>query len=100
MARIYRLQALICINNFFCNLSFAATQPFCDALIFGVPSYSDCTIAVSKMPYATDSRESSPGLSHSLFSEPQVLLPPFKSVSNRYRPMPINQLPKIWRTSR
>lgn len=34
-----------------------------------------------------------------LYAEPQYLRPPFGAVNNRYRPNPINQLPKIWRYS-
>jgi hypothetical protein len=76
-----------------------AEEPRCSAAIFGTPDLGDCEMAASKLPYATDSRGSRKAFLRTLFAEPQYLRPPFKSIDNRYRPLPINQLPKIWRSS-
>ena len=76
-----------------------AEEPRCSATMFGTPDFGDCQMAASKLPYATNSKGSREASLRTLFAEPQYLRPPFHSIVNRYRPMPINQLPKIWRSS-
>lgn len=51
------------------------------------------------MPFAQTPSADYDSKRYELWSEPQFLLPPFKAIHNRYRPLPINQLPKIWRYS-
>jgi len=74
-----------------------ATQPDCNIEIYGVPNYADCVHAFSQIPYALHERSSYYARSYQLYAEPQYMHSPFGAVSNRYRPRPINQLPKIWR---
>ena len=76
-----------------------ASQPVCLAGIYGVPNYRDCMSAWLSMPFARDPSGRSNPESYELLSEPQYLLPPFTPIHNRYKPLPINQLPKIWRSS-
>ena len=98
MLRSCRLNVVVHIIVLILHSCLAA-DPLCDDVMFGVPNYSDCVIAASKIPYATDSRVGPQASQHNLFSEPQYLLPPFSGIENRYRPNPINQIPKIWRSS-
>ena len=98
MPRSCRLNVLVHIVVLLLHSCLAA-DPFCDGDVFGVPNYNDCVIAARKIPYATDSRRSPEASQYNLFSEPQYLLPPFSGVDNQYRPYPINQIPKIWRSS-
>ena len=98
MPRPCRLNVVVHIIVLLLHCCLAA-DPLCNGAMFGVPNYSDCVIAASKIPYATDSRGSPEASRYNLFSEPQCLLPPFSGVDNRYRPYPINQIPKIWRSS-
>ena len=51
------------------------------------------------MPYAMTPSNDDDSRRYQLWAEPQYLLPPFAAVSNAFRPLPINQLPKIWRYS-
>ena len=51
------------------------------------------------MPFARDPSGRFNPKRFELFSEPQYLIPPFTRVYDRYQPLPINQLPKIWRFS-
>ena len=77
----------------------SAIQPVCSALIYGIPNYRDCLSAWDSMPFALRPSGDVVSRSFELWSEPQYLLPPFTTVSNRYRPLAINQVPKIWRYS-
>lgn len=77
----------------------SAAQPVCLADVYGVPNYRDCMSAWLSMPFARDPSGRFNPKRPELFSEPQYLLPPFTRVDNRYHPLPINQLPKIWRSS-
>lgn len=86
------------ISFMFCQC--AAVGPFCSAALFGVPSWSECNIAFSVIPYAGTYRNNPKAAKFRLYSEPQYLVPQFGFVYNRYAPSPINQLPKIWQSSR
>lgn len=75
----------------------SASQPFCNLGIYGVPNYRDCVNAWHSIPFALKPTDDYDSKRFELWSEPQYLHPPFTAVTNRYRPLPINQLPKIWR---
>lgn len=75
----------------------SASHPVCSTGIYGVPNYKDCLSAWESMPFALKPSADAVSKRYELWSEPQYLRPPFTAVSNRYRPQPINQLPKIWR---
>ena len=75
----------------------SAFQPVCSRDIYGVPNYQDCVSALESMPFALRPSTDYGSKRYELWSEPQYLRPPFAAVFNRYRPFPINQLPKIWR---
>ena len=93
-----RSSSVIWILSFvFCFCS--AFQPVCLARIYGIPNYRDCMSAWLSMPFARDPSGRFNPRRPELFSEPQYLLPPFARITNRYQPLPINQLPKIWRSS-
>lgn len=77
----------------------SAIQPVCSAGIYGIPNYRDCLSAWRSMPFALEPGDDIRSQSYELWSEPQYLLPPFTAVNNRYKPQPINQVPKIWRYS-
>ena len=77
-----------------------AASEVCNRGIYGVPSHVDCVQAFTKIPYTQAPESQHESSSRELFSEPQYLVPPFGGVINRYRPKPINQLPKIWRYSK
>lgn len=77
----------------------SASQPVCNVGIYGIPDYRDCLTAWNSIPFALEPLDNYGAKRYQLWSEPQYLLPPFKAVWNRYRPLPINQLPKIWRYS-
>lgn len=80
------------------KLSFcSASQPFCSATLYGSPSYRDCLSAWHSMPFALSPKTSQKARSHELYCEPQYLQPAFTRVDNPYQPLPINQVPKIWR---
>lgn len=51
------------------------------------------------MPFALKPADDDDSKRNELWSEPQYLLPPFTAVRNQHKPLPINQLPKIWRYS-
>ena len=74
----------------------SASQPFCSAESFGVPNYRDCLSAWHLIPFAMEPSDNDDARRYELWSEPQFLLPAFSAVFNRYKPLPINQLPKIW----
>lgn len=75
----------------------SASQPVCSVGIYGIPNYKDCLSAWHSMPFALKPTSDYGSKRYELWSEPQYLLPPFTAIYNRYRPLPINQLPKIWR---
>ena len=75
----------------------SASQPFCNLGIYGVPNYRDCVSAWRSIPFALKPTDDYDSKRFELWSEPQYLHPPFTAVRNRYKPLPINQLPKIWR---
>lgn len=77
----------------------SSVQPFCSASIYGIPNYQDCLSALHLMPFALRPSTDAMSTHLELWAEPQYLLPPFNGVINRYRPLPINQMPKIWRYS-
>ena len=77
----------------------SASQPLCNAGIYGIPSYRDCLSARHSMPFAVPAAGDRSSRRWELWAEPQFLRPPFSAINNRYRPLPINQLPKIWRYS-
>lgn len=79
--------------------SAAQPQPFCSTAIYGIPNYRDCVSALRSMPFAQEPSTSINSRRFQLWSEPQYLQTPFAAVYNRYKPRPINQLPKIWRYS-
>ncbi|KAM0805816.1 hypothetical protein BDR22DRAFT_187844 [Usnea florida] len=94
--QLHRFEFDICI--ILCLLrSCCAFQPLCNAAIYGIPNYRDCLNAWHFMPYAQQPGAIPEAKSPELFSEPQYLLPPFTAIRNRYRPLPIVQVPKIWR---
>ena len=98
LSSILRSSCVIWILGFifrFCS----ASQPVCLADVYGVPNYRDCMSAWLSIPFARDPSGRYNPKRLELFSEPQYLLPPFTRVYNRYQPLPINQLPKIWRFS-
>ena len=98
LSSILRSSSVIWILGFvfrFCS----ASQPVCYAGIYGVPNYRDCMSAWLSMPFARDPSGRFNPKRLEIFSEPQYLLPPFTSIYDRYKPLPINQLPKIWRFS-
>ncbi|MCJ1456316.1 hypothetical protein MMC28_006677 [Mycoblastus sanguinarius] len=74
-----------------------ALSLLCNPEIYGIPDPADCLNAYYEIPYANQPPATSPAQQRQLFCEPQFLSPPFKSVLNRYSPLPIVQLPKIWR---
>lgn len=95
---LLRYRSVICVVAFilrFCS----ASQPVCNAGIYGIPNYRDCLSVWHSMPFAMEPVDDYGSRRYELWSEPQYLVPPFAAVSNRYRPLPINQLPKIWRYS-
>ena len=98
LSLILRSSSVIWILGFIFRLCSAA-QPYCLADVYGVPNYGDCMSAWLSMPFARDPGGRFNPRRLELFSEPQYLLPPFTRVYNRYQPLPINQLPKIWRFS-
>ena len=98
LSSILRSSSLIWILGFvfrFCS----ASRSVCLADVYGVPNYKDCMSAWLSMPFARDPSGRFNPRRLELFSEPQYLLPPFTSIRDRYQPLPINQLPKIWRMS-
>ena len=98
LSSIIRSSSIIWISGFvfrFCS----AFQPVCLAGVYGVPNYRDCMSACLSMPFARDPSGRFNPKRFELFSEPQYLIPPFTRVYDRYQPLPINQLPKIWRFS-
>jgi len=96
MAFPLQLTALFCCIFSILHLSVTAS-PYCNIGIYGVPDYGDCMQAFSQIPYAQERPSQYDSNSFQLYAEPQYMVPPFCSVYNRYRPRPINQLPKIWR---
>ncbi len=72
-----------------------AVKSICSVRDYGIPNHGDCIATFNQIPYATNPT-SFEGEGVRLFSEPQNLLNPFDKVSNKYRPRPIIQLPKIW----
>ena len=81
-----------------CSPSNAA---YCNEALFGAPDPVDCSRALGQMPYA---RNPDPGPRSEarmlrLFCEPQFLKPPFNDIFNRYSPLDIIQLPKIYKYS-
>ena len=95
---LFRSSSVICISVFI-SRSCSASRPVCDGTIYGVPNSRDCSSAWHSMPFALEPRDSYNAKRFELYSEPQYLLPAFAGVTNRYKPLPINQLPKIWRYS-
>ena len=77
----------------------SAFQPVCNVGIYGIPVFGDCLRAWGSIPFALAPLDSYGARRYELWSEPQYLVPPFKAIRNRYKPLPINQLPKIWRYS-
>lgn len=74
-----------------------AVEPVCNAAIYGVTNYKDCSKAFDTIPFALNRPSDTRITATELWSEPQYLSTPFGAVQNRYRPRPINQIPKIWR---
>ena len=92
---LFRRVSIISVLVFM--LGFCSADPFCNVRIYGIPNYGDCLSALQTMPFATSPRQDFNSRSFELWSEPQFLRPPFAPIFNRYGPLPINQLPKIWR---
>ena len=95
---LFRSSSVICISVFI-SRSCSVPQPVCDGNLYGVPNSRDCLSAWYSMPFALEPRDSYNAKRFELYSEPQYLLPAFNGVINRYKPLPINQVPKIWRYS-
>ena len=98
LSSMTRSSSVIWILGFvfhFCS----GSQPVCLADIYGVPNYRDCMSAWLSMPFARNPSGRFNPRRVEIFSEPQYLIPPFTRVYDRHRPLPINQLPKIWRFS-
>lgn len=93
-----RLRSAVCVLVFvvcFCS----ASQPVCNKHLYGVPNYRDCLSAWNSMPFALEPSGDYKSRRYQLWSEPQYLEPAFGGVVNRFKPLPINQLPKVWRYS-
>ena len=95
---LFHSSSVVCTLVFIFRFS-SASQAFCNAAIYGVPNYRDCLSAWRLMPFAEEPKTSYNARHFELYSEPQYLQPAFSMVFNRYKPLPINQLPKIWRYS-
>lgn len=98
MIPFYSLLNLICILSLKIAHCQAVLTPICSVKDYGLPNHEDCIMAFRQMPYAHDPSVYD-ARGYRLYSEPQLLLHPFHSVVNRYRPRAIVQLPKIWRYS-
>lgn len=94
----FRSLSTICVLAFMLRLC-SASQPVCNTGIYGIPNYRDCLSAWHSMPYGLKPSDDYNARSCELWSEPQYLMPPFTAINNRYKPLPINQLPKIWKYS-
>ncbi len=98
MVSLCRLNLITYIISFtFCHC--AAIEAVCSAALFGVPPWDDCIAAFDDIPFAPDYTTRTAAL-FELYGEPQYIWPHFGRVINRYRPRPINQIPKIWQHSR
>ena len=81
-----------------CSLQFSLVRSLiCSDELYGNPKVDDCEQALLEIPFAKESPRSYLSRHPHVFTEPQYQQPPFRQVTNNYRPEAVIQLPKIWK---
>ena len=84
-----------------CSLCFHLVSSLtCNGEVYGNPKVEDCEEALLEIPCARGPVGSDQSQYNQFFAEPQFLEPPFRGISNRFRPRAIIQLPKFWKHSK